>query len=563
MDEQQPIRIAAEDYLETLAAHGIDYLFVNPGTDFAPIVEAFSRAARGNRAAPTPMVVPHENAAVGMAHGVTMVNGRPQAVMVHTNVGTANGINMLIDAARDRIPMLFTSGRTPLTESGPSGTRSAFIHWAQEMFDQAGMIREIVKWDYELRRGDQIADAVDRAMTLATASPAGPVYLSLPREVLGEPAAGLEARAPSARPNAPYPSLADIERLADWIAEARAPLIITSSAGRHPQDSVALAQLAKRYALPVVGSSPRYFVLPSSHPMYMGTTVGGLLPEADLVIALEADVPWIPSKESPPPGARIVQIGEDPLYERYPMRNFPSDLTIKAATGPVLVALEAALAARCPNVDERRKRAEKTSAEMRARWQSEIEAAGRKDTITLPWLNHCLRGVLEPNAIVVNEYSFRQEWCPLEEPGSLFSVASAGGLGWGFPAALGAKLAARDRMVAAFLGDGAYVFANPTACHWMAQEQDLPVLAVIYNNALYNAVRRATLDMYPRGVAAGEDGRRLAELSHGPAFEQVAAAHGGHGERVDRPADLPDALQRGAAAVRAGKQALVNVICSV
>jgi Thiamine pyrophosphate enzyme, C-terminal TPP binding domain len=156
-----------------------------------------------------------------------------------------------------------------------------------------------------------------------------------------------------------------------------------------------------------------------------------------------------------------VQIGEDPLYERYPMRNFPSNLTIKAATGPVLAALEAALAARRPNVDARRKHAEKTSAAMRARWQVEIEAASRKDTITLPWLNHCLHAVLEPNAIVVNEYSFRQEWCPLEDPGSLFSVGSAGGLGWGFPAALGAKLAARDRMVAAFLGDGAYMFANP------------------------------------------------------------------------------------------------------
>ncbi len=117
MDEQQHTRIAAEDYLETLASHGIEYLFVNPGTDFAPIVEAFSRAARGNRAVPTPMVVPHENAAVGMAHGVTMITGRPQAVMVHTNVGTANGINMLINASRDRIPMLFTSGRTPLTST--------------------------------------------------------------------------------------------------------------------------------------------------------------------------------------------------------------------------------------------------------------------------------------------------------------------------------------------------------------------------------------------------------------------------------------------------------------
>ena len=107
------------------------------------------------------------------------------------------------------------------------------------------------------------------------------------------------------------------------------------------------------------------------------------------------------------------------------------------------------------------------------------------------------------------------------------------------------------------------MFANPTACHWMAQQQNLPVLAVIYNNALYNAVRRATLDMYPRGAAAGEDGRRLAELSHGPAFEQVAAAHGGHGERVERSADLLAALQRAAAAVRAGQQALVNAICSL
>ena len=562
MDEQQSTRIAAEDYLETLASHGIEYLFVNPGTDFAPIVEAFSRAARGNRAVPTPMVVPHENAAVGMAHGVTMITGRPQAVMVHTNVGTANGINMLIDASRDRIPMLFTSGRTPLTESGPSGTRSAYIHWAQEMFDQAGMLREIVKWDYELRRGDQVADAVDRALTLATTSPSGPVYLSLPREVLGEPAAG-ETRPPRARPRPPHPSPADIERLADWIAEARAPLIITSSAGRHPEDSVALARLAERFALPVVGSSPRHFVLPSSHPMYMGTTVGGLLPDADLVIALEADVPWIPSKELPRPGARIVQIGEDPLYERYPMRNFPSDLTVKAATGPVLSALEAALAGRRPEVTQRRAQVTHKSAELRARWRSEIEAAGRKQAITLPWLNHCLRAVLEPGAIVVNEYSFRQEYCPLEEPGSLFSVASAGGLGWGFPAALGAKLAAPDRMVVAFLGDGAYMFANPTACHWMADEQKLPVLTIVYNNALYNAVRRATLDMYPHSVAAGEDGRRLAVLSHGPAFEQVVAAHGGHGERVEHPAELPATLQRAAAAVRDGRQALVNAICAL
>ena len=148
MDNEPQARIAAEDYLDALAAHGIDHLFCNPGTDFAPIVEAFARAARTNRKVPRPMVVPHENAALSMAHGYTMVTGKPQAVMLHTNVGTANSINMLIDASRDRIPLLLTSGRTPFTESGPSGARNVHIHWAQEMYDQAGMLREVVKWDY-------------------------------------------------------------------------------------------------------------------------------------------------------------------------------------------------------------------------------------------------------------------------------------------------------------------------------------------------------------------------------------------------------------------------------
>ena len=102
------------------------------------------------------------------------------------------------------------------------------------------------------------------------------------------------------------------------------------------------------------------------------------------------------------------------------------------------------------------------------------------------------------------------------------------------------------------------MFANPTACHFIAQNQNLPLLTVIYNNALYGAVRRATLDMYEAGVAAENDGRLLAELPN-PAFEKIVEAHGGHGERVDHPAALPAALQRAMVAVRGGQQALVNV----
>jgi acetolactate synthase-1/2/3 large subunit len=563
MDTEPQRRIAAEDYLDALGAHGIDHLFCNPGTDFAPIVEAYARAGRSNRKVPRPMVVPHENAALSMAHGYTMITGRPQAVMLHTNVGLANSINMLIDASRDRVPILLTSGRTPFTEAGAEGSRSFYIHWAQEMYDQAGMLREMVKWDYEMKRGDQAARVVDRALELAMASPKGPVYLSLPREVLGEvvDAPAESNRAHRLVPSAPVPSASDIEQLAEWIAAARSPVVITGLLGQDPRDAVVLSRLAEQWALPVVPFNTRYFAISANHPMFQGSAPGSLLDGADLVIVIESDVPWMPSKEAPPAGARIVQIGEDPLYARYPMRSFPSDLTITASALSALEALEQALRGRTRAfTEERRVRLVARSRELHAQWRVEAELAGRGNKNTLAWLNHCLRDIVDRATIVVSEYSFRQEYCPLEAPGSLFSLSSAGGLGWGFGASLGAKLAAPERQVLSVLGDGAYMFANPTACHYMAQMQKLPVLTVIYNNARYNAVRRATLDMYGKGVAAEGDGRLLADLP-APNFEKIVEAHDGHGERVEHPAELPAALRRAADTVLGGQQALVNVIC--
>jgi acetolactate synthase-1/2/3 large subunit len=378
--------------------------------------------------------------------------------------------------------------------------------------------------------------------------------------VLGEPSD--KKRPPRALPRVPHAAAADIDRLADWIAAARMPLVITGTLGRDPQESVLLSRIADRFALAVIPYNTRYFALSSVHPMFQGSMPGALLDQADLIIALETDVPWLPSKETPAPGAKIVQIGEDPLYARYPMRSFPSDLTLTANARALLEALQSALAERLPRaaVAERHAYLAQRSDGLRSAWRADAQKTGRGDAIDMAWLNHCLREVVDRDTIVINEYSFRQEYCPLEAPGSLFGVSAAGGLGWGFPAALGAKLASPDKTVIAVLGDGAYMFANPTACHHVSQTQSLPTLTVLYNNALYGAVRRATLDMYANGAAAEGDGRLLAELPP-PDFERTIAAHGGHGERVERPADLPAALRRAAAAVRGGQQALVNVIC--
>src|ERR1035437_7272842 len=199
--------IAPEAFLRALADHGVDYFFCNTGTEFPPIVEAFSRAKKTNAKVPKPVLVPHENLAVAMAHGAYLMTGRPQAVMVHVNVGTANTSNNLTDLSRDRVPLILAAGRTPITEKGSFGSRSRPIHWAQEMFDQAGMVRELVKWDYELRTPAQVGDAVCGACEVGMTTPRGPVYLVLPREPLSAPLGDLTAPVqPRPVPARPYPN---------------------------------------------------------------------------------------------------------------------------------------------------------------------------------------------------------------------------------------------------------------------------------------------------------------------------------------------------------------------
>src|SRR3954451_13484549 len=174
----------AAAYLALLADRGVDYLFGNAGTDFAPIIESYAQAAQTGVAVPRPMLATHENLAVTMAHGYAMVSRRIPAVMAHVSVGTANMICAAMNAARENVAILLTAGRSPLTEIGLLGSRDGYIHWAQEMFDQAGMLREIVKWDHELRNAEQLPTVVDRALAIAAREPRGPVDLTAPREVI-------------------------------------------------------------------------------------------------------------------------------------------------------------------------------------------------------------------------------------------------------------------------------------------------------------------------------------------------------------------------------------------
>ena len=170
-----------------LAQLGVDVVLVNSGTDFPPIIEGLAEAGAHGAALPRPVLVAHEHVAMGMAHGYFFASGRAQAVVLHTNVGLANGAIGAINAATDHVPVLLMSGRTPTLEEGRFGARTVPIGWGQEMRDQAALVREACKWDYELRFPEQVPSLLDRAHAIASSTPRGPVYLSLPREVLCEP----------------------------------------------------------------------------------------------------------------------------------------------------------------------------------------------------------------------------------------------------------------------------------------------------------------------------------------------------------------------------------------
>jgi len=555
--------IAGEAFLRALADHGIDYFFANPGTDFPPIVEAFSRAKQSNAKVPTPLVIPHENLAVAMAHGAYAMSGRPQAVMLHVNVGTANAINNIINLNRDNIPLILAAGRTPITEKGKFGGRNRYIHWGQEMFDQGGMLREAVKWDYELRVPEQVTDVVSRAYEMTMSSPRGPVYLSLPREPLAAPMP--EPLGPVKPRHVPAPPHADpamIATLAEWIANAEKPLIITTASGAAAM--APLGRIAEKYALPVVTQRQRVVCLPSSHPMHMGYDPQGLLQEADLVIVMDADVPWIPNEQTPHKDARFVTLGEDPAFRRYPMRSFPSDLAITSKTSTALEMLEQALAKHSfpeARISARRTRATEFNRKRKENL-AKASATPTGDKINFAYLSRLVGECIGDDAVLFNEYSLIQEQISRDKPDTFYGLSAAGGLGWGFGAALGAKLAAPDKLVVATLGDGAYMFSNPMVGHWVSDVHKLPILTIVFNNSLYGAVRGATMSMFKDGVAGEDGGRFMADLSPSPAFEAAVKAQGGHGERVEKASELPGALARARdVVVKEKRQALLNVIC--
>ena len=554
----------AESFLRALKQRGLDIVFANSGTDFAPLIEALVRLKEAGEETPDFMTIPHENLAMAMAHGYHRVSGKPAAVMVHVTPGTANAVCGLMNAQRDHVPLVLIAGRTPITQAGSIASRSAPIHWGQENFDQAGMVREYTKWDYELRAGQSPSQIVGRAIDIALNEPKGPVYLTLPREVLTNQDNNAAATPAPKIISAPEPNISAINKLAEWIARAERPVIVTSHVGQDIEAFKHLAWLANTFTIPVAENWANCVNIAASHSMSLGENATDFLSEADLILVIDSEVPWFPREFSPSPKTKVAHLGLDPLCVDYPIRVFPADLIIPGRSASALLLLGKALEKQnaghqISKTEGRRKAVQNYRNNRKKALQKQLADAQKNKRIQGNYLGACLKEVVPSDAVIITELGVSASSLSLEKPHTLIGGNVSGGLGFGLGAALGAKLAAPERTVIATVGDGCYMFGNPTPFHYVSRAANLPVLTIIMNNSRWHAVEAATRAVYPGGHAAQAETMPLVELEPSPDFCKVAQASAAFTRRVEKPKDLRQAILDGLEAVSNGQQALLDV----
>jgi acetolactate synthase-1/2/3 large subunit len=552
--------------LARLKVVGVDYIFANSGTDFPPIIEGLAEAAAKDIALPKAIVIPHEHAAMGMAHGYYLATGRAQAVMAHTNVGLANCAIGAINMATEHVPVLLFSGRTPTLEQGRLGARTVPIGWGQEMRDQSALVREATKWDYELRFPEQALEIVDRAHAIASSTPRGPVYVSLPREVLCGmcPSDVLDAPARMA-PVSFAPTEAALAQAAALLTGARRPVIVAQRGAGSAEGFAQLAALVEEWGIPVVQYWAVQLAVASDHPMSVGSEPEPWVSEADVILVLDCLAPWSPEVNKLAPGCKVIQAGPDPLYSRFPVRNFQADLSLAGELEDVILGLARAmqphLGSRSDERSVRRAHVAAKANAIRAATRLAAEKGGEGELMTKAWVSLCLSRAIEGrDATVLSELGCPFDPLTLRDHRSWYQEPHSGGLGWSMPTALGMQLAQPDRIIIATMGDGSYMFANPVACHQIAEAMNLPVLILILNNREWGAVRRSVLGTYPDGYASRTNQMPLVSLDPTPDFTRVAAASRAWTARVDVAGDLPGVLAAAIAHITTTRtQALVEI----
>jgi acetolactate synthase I/II/III large subunit len=566
----------AEAVLALYAAHGVDYIFINPGTDTFPLQEAYARRMELGLPCPQAVMCIHEHVAVSAAHGYYLATGRPQVVQVHVDLGTINAGGAMHNAQRANVGIVFTAGRVPYaSKNGVPGAMDSGIFYYQEQLDQAGIVRNFTKWQYELTRPESVSFALERAFQLAANEPAGPVYLTYPRDIMMLPAN--DVRFPVARrtnksvqPAIPEAIVRDV---AELLANAERPVIVAGRNGRDPDSLRPLAALADVIGAAVVDSHD-YMNMPADHPLRLppGASAhvfsGNALSQADVLLFVDTDLLYLPSQTQLAPGAIVIQIDRDPMKEDHVFWNYPIDMRLTARPAFALRQLHEAVS-ESMTASQRDRAAERRTSigeqVQRDRHAAVERAKGKSSTRPLDgeWVVWNLKQVLPQQTIILDESMSNRVWARTHlstgGPGTYFSSGGAS-LGWAPGAAIGMKLARPDHFVVALCGDGVFNFSSPVAALWGQRKASAPSLTLVFNNACYSASRVPLRGLYPNGAAVRTANYMATDIQPPPDYAKLAESCGALGVTLRDPDEVEAGLHAAVEAVKGGRSAVVDVV---
>jgi acetolactate synthase-1/2/3 large subunit len=561
-----PAGEVGEAVVAALAAGGVDHLFFTSGAEIVWFQEAIAKAHAQGRPAPRLITMTHEHTSLNAAIGYAAASGKPVAAAVHVDTGTLHYGGAIHTAKHAGLPVMIMAGGPPVSYPGSMrGSRDRGGHlWMQQGFDQNGIVRNYVKWDHRLEYQDNPGLMTSRALQVAQAEPRGPVYMSVPREVALLPAR--DTTFPSASQlGIPRAAAADpdgIREIAQRLLRAEHPYIVVSSSGRDPKTVPALVELCELLALPVVTSAFRaYHCFPMNHPLNLGAVN---LSDAEAVVALDANVPWVPGAAAPPPSAYVAVIDPDPVRAGIPTYEFTADLRLTAGALGAIGALTAAVRAAMSDADrarivERRARYDQAFTVRMDELERDAQSRANKTPIDKLWLSYQIGKFADDDTIVLDEtlpHNQVERYLKCSIPGSyIANPASSGGYTSG--AALGVKLAKPDKHVIAVTGDGFYMFSTANAALLAGRMYGAPFTIVVYQNGAYSTGTLQVSTMYPDSFSkkVGYEGGTFGAID----FAKEAEACGAYGENVTDPSRIAAALQRAREANGRGLPAVIAV----
>ena len=548
--------------MEQAKAAGSEYLFTNPGSFEVGLFDAQITSG-------VPLIMGlHEGIVVAMADGYHRASLKPAFVNVHVIAGTAQMGGQLYNASRDGSALVVTAGMLDNELWSDEG-----ILAPRPGYDQKEVPRQFTKFCWESRDARSLTMMLRRAYKVATTPPGGPVYLAMTngaletKGVTSQIVPG-ERFLMSARPR---PEAAAVEQAADWLTQAKRPLIVVGDEVWKSGAQAALERFAEKYRVPVASGTGGYFNFPSRNPLHLGRfSMRSAYASAGIDLALMVGARdfgiWrLPTGPEAPLDARIVRIG---LNTGNMGRNYPTDLPMLADVKQSLSDLDAALEDRIPRqrMDAfGRERGEEVRG-MTAKMWSDFDGRVRNnfglDPMHPDEMTYLMAKTVDRNAIVVGEvhsgYNQHNNFHWGYGDGDPVWIGYTGNsLGWGMGAATGAKLAQPDRPVVCSIGDGAVMYQS--SAFWSQARYGVPVLTVVWNNQNYQTVRGGFHRYDGQMAATGKyAGMYLGDPDID--FVQLAASQGVKGERASTAGELEAALKRGIEVTNGGEPYVVEAL---